>query len=414
MNKMDAKEAYDCGRCGLCLLTCPVYQNTIEESFSPRAKVQLSKYYAENNLPGSPHLKDIMSQCLMCGTCTANCPSGVSHEPLFMRMRANMAEDFGENWIMKTLYHFLTHDEQLKLAAKFGKFGRNVVLEKLLGDYRVGTIPVKQMPRMNAQPFRDQLPEINEPEGTCKGTVLYFAGCATNYAYEDVGKAVVQVLTRMGYRVEIPGDQVCCGLPMFIHGAMEKARNNILKNVSILKRGDVKAVIVDCATCGSALRNEYPYVLRELGLETQDAQNLALKIRDVSEFLYEHIEQLVPLLESDNKIEKVTYHNPCHLRNAQGVKDKVESLLARIPGVDFVPVSDADSCCGGGGTFFYDHPEVSKKIVDKKIHNAKKTGASLWATGCPGCQVNLSGNLVKNDQISVVHPIQIVSKALKA
>jgi glycolate oxidase iron-sulfur subunit len=414
MNKIEAKETYDCSRCGLCLLTCPVYNNVLEEPVSPRAKVQLSKYYAEKKLNGSPHFKDIMSQCLMCGTCTANCPSGVRHEPLFMRMRACMEEDFGENWKMKVLYHFLTHEDQLKLAARFAKYGRNFVLEKLLADFRIGTIPVKRMPKFNNRPFREQVPEINDPQRPVKGTVLYFAGCATNYVYEDVGNAVVTVLTQMGYRVEIPGDQVCCGLPMFIHGAMEKSRNNILKNIKTFNREDIEAVVVDCATCGSALRNEYTHVLRELCLDTKSAENLALKVRDISEFLYDRFDELKPLLKSVNQVEKVTYHNPCHLRNAQGVKNKVETLLAKIPGVDFVPAVDADTCCGGGGTFFYDHPDVSEKIVSQKIKNAKKTGVKLLATGCPGCQINLSGNLKNEDQITVLHPIQVVLKAMGA
>jgi glycolate dehydrogenase iron-sulfur subunit len=64
-NKMEAGEIHRCNRCGLCLAVCPVYGQRPQESLSPRAKVQLIKHYALQELAPSLQLRDIVSQCLM-------------------------------------------------------------------------------------------------------------------------------------------------------------------------------------------------------------------------------------------------------------------------------------------------------------------------------------------------------------
>jgi glycolate oxidase iron-sulfur subunit len=74
---------------------------------------------------------------------------------------------------------------------------------------------------------------------------------------------------------------------------------------------------------------------------------------------------------------------------------------------------DVDECCGGGGTFFYEYPEISKKMVDKKIENAKAVKASLWLTDCPVCRMNIAGNLNHNDNLQVLHPLTLIHSALK-
>jgi len=409
---MNIEDVHKCAKCGLCLINCPVYKEVLDESNSPRAKIQLIKHYAEHDLASSKNLNELVSKCLMCGNCTAACPSGVRHDSLFMRMRARMVEDFSENWHMRVVYHLLTRESRLDLAVKFAKLGHNAVLKKLAREYKVGNIPIKRLPLFNHQPFRRQVEEITRPVSSSKGTVLYFTGCGTHYVYEDIGRAAVHVLTRMGYEVEIPKDQLCCGLPMFFHGNLQKARANIERNIRIFDRPDVEAVVVDCATCGAAMREEWIEVLKELGADTGPAERLAAKVKDISEFVFDRLELLLPQINPDASPLTTTYHSPCHLRNDRGVQNPIEALLKNIPNIRYRRSVDFDACCGGGGTFFMDFPEISKRIVDKKIANARETGAEILATGCPGCRLNLSGNIDDGDKLRVLHPIQIVSACI--
>jgi glycolate oxidase iron-sulfur subunit len=324
-----------------------------------------------------------------------------------------MATDHGERWHHKVIYHFLSHEQQLRLASRFAMVGRNHMLKHLSRECRIGNIPAKRLPEMNHQPFREQAVEEPLPESDSRGTILYFTGCGTNYIYDRVGHALCRILKVMGFRVEIPGSQVCCGLPLFIHGNLEKAANNIHTNIELFNKTNVTAVVTDCATCGSALHREYGIVLQELGLSTEAAGEMAAKVRDIGEFILANFALLEPHFDPHAARKTVTYHMPCHLRNGQGITTEIETLLKCLPHVDYIRTVDYDRCCGGGGTFFYDHPKTSHQIVNEKIKNARATGADLWVTGCPGCSINLSGNLEEADTLSVEHILLLIDQALK-
>jgi glycolate oxidase iron-sulfur subunit len=186
------------------------------------------------------------------------------------------------------------------------------------------------------------------------------------------------------------------------------ALKNIRKNLDLFNRDDVDAVIVDCATCGAALKKEYTHILEEMGENAEPARALGKKVLDVSQYLLRF--ELGGLLRPVR--ERVTYHDPCHLLRSQGVKEEPRSLLKRIPGLEFVEMAGADVCCGGGGTFQWEHPEVASGISRNKALAIRETGASLVASGCPGCRLQIYGNL-GTEEIRVVHPVQILAKALK-
>lgn len=412
LHQCDTSEARECGRCGLCLINCPVYQATLDETVSPRSKVQLSRYVTENQLDLSGTLNEVFSKCLMCGTCTAGCPSSLRHDLLFMKLRNSLSNELGTTWPLRMIYHLLSDEQKLKLTAKVARFGRNKALKSVFRDVNIAHYNLKQVPRLNDQPFREQLPEINRHSGPYQGTVLYFTGCATNHLFDDIGNSIVQVLTKMGFDVVIPKDQVCCSLPIFIHGETQKAIPNIEKNIQLFTRDDTLAVLTDCATCGSALRYEYGHLLHTLGRPAEDAAALSKKVFDTAEFIFDHFSLLQPLFNDQAPKKRVTYHNPCHLRNAQGVQNKVEKLISLLPNTDFCPSSDADSCCGGGGSFAYEHPEIAGKIAAQKIKHAKETSAGLWATGCPGCHLNLRLHLKPDDALKMIHPIQLVNESI--
>ena len=122
---------------------------------------------------------------------------------------------------------------------------------------------------------------------------------------------------------------------------------------------------------------------------------------------------LLPLRKNGSKSKiRVTYHDPCHLVRAQGVSEAPRKILKALPQVEFVEMKDANMCCGGGGSFQFDFPKVSKGITENKVKNILETEASVVVTGCPGCRVTIRGNMSDSDNISVLHPIQLLDRAL--
>jgi glycolate oxidase iron-sulfur subunit len=383
-----------------------VYKQLCFEGASPRGKVQLIKKILEGKLEPSENFHRLLFTCLLCETCTVNCPSGLEVDRVMKAMRAEILEKFGLPWQKRLLFNLLVSDRLLPFFLFWGRALGNPLLSLLPKGGKVGTIPYSKLPRLNRKALRDQYPEIiTVPDP--KARVLYFTGCATNYLFEDVGRAVIDVLQRLGVEVIIPRGQVCCGLPIFLAGARKMALKNIRQNLELFHRNDVDAVIVDCATCGAALKREYTHILEEMGESPEAAKALGRKVMDISQYLarFDLGKLLRPIAG------RVTYHDPCHLLRSQGVKEEPRNLLRRIPGVQFLEMAGADVCCGGGGTFQWEHPEVASGISSKKVQSIKETGASIVASGCPGCRLQIYGNLGE-DSIEIIHPVELVARAL--
>jgi glycolate oxidase iron-sulfur subunit len=273
----------------------------------------------------------------------------------------------------------------------------------------MGTIPCSRLPRLNSKPLLAQYPETVSPVGPRVGRVIYFVGCATNYLSENVGRAAIGILKTLGVEVVIPRGQMCCGFPICLAGARKPALKNIRRNLRVLDPKDADAVIVDCATCGAALKNEYAHILEEMGEDAEPARELGRKVLDISQYLagFELEKYLRPVQG------RVTYHDPCHLLRTQGVKEEPRSLLKRIPRLEFAEMAGADVCCGGGGVFQFDFPDLAAGITKNKIQAIMETGANLVATGCPGCRIQIQGNL-EEESIEVVHPIELLAMAMNS
>jgi len=445
---MTDQPVQNCGKCGLCLSVCPVYQVLKQEQASPRARLQLIKAFEKKDLSASPLLKDMVSQCLMCGACKVACPSGINHYAKFMDMREQLARTRPDPPAIRSLVYLLAKEYRLRMGAGLARIGRRITPAALEKTYKIGNIPVSRFPEMNRRPFRSTLPRVSpakdSPGGhfrdNPRGRVIYFTGCATNYVFAETGQATVNILTHLGYEVVIPDGQTCCGIPMMFHGAKEQARENMAVNLKAIQEAMIEnsgdttentwnaavencdAVIVDCTTCGAALKDEYPALINTMadsrnpalasGIAPDMPAAIAAKTRDILSFLHVHADDLAGAMKPDTPKHKVIYHAPCHSKNSFNSLAKVLDLLKTLPCFDYIPVPDAAACCGGGGTFFYEYPDISRKMMAKKLASARAAEADFWLTDCPVCRINLHGSLSEKDNLTVVHPVTLISKGL--
>jgi glycolate oxidase iron-sulfur subunit len=414
------EQIFHCNKCGLCMAACPVYKEVLLESASPRGKVQLTRHVLEGGLDLSPRMREILSRCLMCGSCVPACPSGVHGDRLFSGMRWRATQRYGIDWRKRVLFQILSHKWMTSGSARVGRWARGLFGRWVEEGRKVGNLPLERMPAFSAKPFSREAPEVVRPVGEVRGKLLYFHGCATEYLYGEVGRAVISVLPQMGLEVHIPRGQGCCGVPIFLSGAREISLESIRAVLNLFAREDVDAVIVDCATCGMALRREYAPLLQELkdlGEKVDEdlvtaAQLLAARTQDVIAYVGEHMEWL-PEMAAHGERVRVTYHDPCHLLKGQGVGILPRRLLQRLPNVEFVEMEGADACCGGGGSFQVEHPEVSAAITARKVESIQRAGAEVVATGCPGCRLTIAAHLGAEKPIQVLHPVQLIERAMR-
>ena len=407
------EDLYNCLKCAMCQPVCPTYKVTRMERNAPRGRIQMVKRYLEGDLSITKSLQEALMSCILCEACSHACPSGVRLNRVFENMRMELHETLGPKFAKKMLIAALQNPMLMRLGARVGRIGQQVFLAPLNVSWKVGNIPLNRLPTFNEVPFRQQVGEVVPARGKRKGRVLYFTGCATELINEDVGAAVVDVLTRLDIEVVIPQDQVCCSVPIFLSGARKEALANIRRNLETFDRDDVDAIVVDCATCGGGLKKAIPRLLEDLGLDAEKAQRVASKVKDVSEIVAERLEDLELKNGSTDRPTTVTYHDPCHLVRSMGISKDPRKILNALGNLQLVEMAGADECCGGAGSFQFEHVDISAGVTARKKANVRATAARVVATGCPGCRLTLGGNLCKDNDPRVVHTIQLVAERLR-
>jgi glycolate oxidase iron-sulfur subunit len=155
------------------------------------------------------------------------------------------------------------------------------------------------------------------------------------------------------------------------------------------------------------MMKDYGHLLRDDPQWADRAARLSAKVRDVSQLLA----TAGPAAGTRVPI-RVTYDAPCHLHHAQRVTDAPLAVLGAIPGLDVVPLADAERCCGGAGIYNLVEPKTSADVLDPKLEHIRATGAALVATGNPGCHMQIGAGLLRSGQrVRCIHPVELLARS---
>jgi glycolate oxidase iron-sulfur subunit len=387
----------------------------LRETESPRARVFLVAKAIEGELELTRNFKDHMYRCLACLACQDICPVGIKPADLCLEARYAIEQATPTPPLKPVLFRgIFPRTGLLELLTKPVAAYERSGLRKLANALRVTNVlpaQLRDMERMLPEHLplrgtRHTLPERVPARGKRRARVAYFLGCVQGVMMAEGCKATVEVLAENGCDVVIPSDVKCCGMPMIGYGFKDTAREMARHNIDVLLDLDVDTIITDCATCGSSLK-EYAHWLAQDPDYAERASEFAAKVRDVSEFLVE-----IGIRPPEGKVDaRVTYHDPCHLCRAQGVREQPREVL-RAAGVELVEMEGADTCCGSAGTQLITHYHTSVGVLDRKMDAVAETEAEIVASGCPGCQMQL-GLGVKRHHLNarVVHPTQLLAEA---
>ena len=183
------------------------------------------------------------------------------------------------------------------------------------------------LPPIPSRMLSETIPEEMPAVGKEKGRVGLFLGCAMNILFAGVSRCTIEVLNLAGYTVVIPKGQKCCGAPNIAEGERDVYREMAEHNVRLFKERGIEAVVTDCAACGSELKAYHEILARNREI-AGEAAAFSSKVRDISEFLATSLNDDITFGPIQ---ERVCFHDPCHLRHAQGVTSAPRQLLRRIP-----------------------------------------------------------------------------------
>lgn len=415
-----------CVRCGLCLAVCPTYSVDRLEVQSPRGRVALIRAVEEGRLHlTSPGLRDHLYHCLDCRACQTICPSGVRAGELVLATRAQVEAAYRPSLAERVIRAFalrlvLTSAERLAFFAWFLRLyqalglqsfvRRTGLLHRLPGGLKLLGTMEELLPRLPTRPLHAELPEVVPAHGQRRFRVGFFLGCMMSVLLADTSRATVRVLAANDCEVVTPPHQWCCGAPHAEEGDVESLRRFARHNVDLFSGCEVDYVVTDCAACGAETKS-YGQLLAGEPAYAAKAAAFSAKVRDISEFLAE-----VRLRRPEGRLAaRVTYHEPCHLCHAQGIRRQPREVLKAIPGLEFVELNESDWCCGSAGVYNITHAERAGQLLRRKLGNVEATQADILATGNPGCLLQLkTGARRAGLKTRVAHPVELLDEAYRA
>ena len=236
-------------------------------------------------------------------------------------------------------------------------------------------------------------------------TVQLFVTCLIDSFFPNVGEAIVHVLNRAGVRVEFPAAQTCCGQPAFNAGLRSQARPLAEHTLQVFEK-TVGDIIIPSGSCAAMLRGGYTELFKDDPHWLRRAQTLADRVHEFTEYLVD-VRGISDL--GSRWPGKLTYHPSCHLLRGLGVDRQPRLLLSCVNEAEIIDLPERADCCGFGGVFSLEHPELSAEFLKRKIANLEITTSPTLVVCDTGCLMHIQGGLQrqrKNQQ--VVHIAQVL------
>lgn len=346
-------DSYACIMCFRCQEVCPAYNTG--KVLSPAALEINKRYHLNYGGTTDVPLTQLISEeavwaCTSCGACVDICPVG--NEPMrdILEIRRNLA-------MMESAF-----PKQLETAFRG--------MERNMNPWNVSQADrLKWAEGLNV-PTIEQNPE---PE------ILWWVGCApaTDVRAQKTAQAFARILNAAGVNYAVLGkNESCTG-----DSARRAGREDIFfalatQNVEILNEVKPKRIVTTCPHCLHTLKNEYP------------AFGGNYEVIHHTQFINELVGAGKIQLSMSGDQLSVTFHDPCYLGRHNQIVDEPREALNSLGLVTIeMPRHGSQSfCCGAGGAQMWKEEEAgSQRVNEARFAEAKATGASTVAVGCPFC-----------------------------
>ncbi len=221
--------------------------------------------------------------------------------------------------------------------------------------------------------------------------VSLFIPCTVDLLLPEVGVASYQILKGLGLAVDYHREQTCCGQIFFNAGYWGRAARLAKHFLKVF--GEDEFIVSPSGSCVSMVRHHYPRLLEGEAAWLRLAQEVSLRIFELSQFLVDVL-KITDLGAS--YAGKVAYHESCHILRALAVSEQPKRLIRSTAGAELVPLAGATDCCGFGGEFALDFPDISEAMIQTKADKFIASQADLLVLSEPGCLLNIGGYLKRN------------------
>ncbi|MEX2549502.1 MAG: heterodisulfide reductase-related iron-sulfur binding cluster, partial [Nitriliruptoraceae bacterium] len=416
----DVAAALRCIRCGACANVCPPYGvvggHAFGHVYTGAIGLVNTAFHHGIDAAAGPQ-----SLCVSCGACGEVCPVDIPLPTQILEIRRKVAEArpsapatratrlalaaFGQRWLV---------DAGARAAGvvttPWRRDGVTALPRVVTGRGPAAkAVGWRSPPAIPARPARSHLKpgKLAEPprlatQPLAGRRVQLFLQCLSDRLAPDIPIATARLLRAAGAEVHLPRAQHCCGLPAYDAGEQDAARDMVRQTMATL--AGIDDVVTPASSCLAMLRHDAPHLLREDRGEAERAQQLAGRTYDLISYLTAGPGRLPAGSLDDGDRTPVTVHRFCHSTNTLDRTDDIERLLRDVAGVEVVPLPEAATCCGFGGSTSVKNPELSEGILDRKLGCVDRTAAPILITDNPGCILQLRGGIhASGRDVRVLH-----------
>ena len=385
-------DGYSCTECGRCTSVCPAA--TVGKSLSPREIMVDIRRRTKDKAPlmvagvtegqvfektlVHDYIQDIkLWQCTTCMACVQECPVMIEHVDSIVDMRRDLV--LTESQFPSNLNNVFKSIETNFTPWAFNQADR--------ANWAEG-MNIKTIAEDNS------------------GEILFWVGCAGSFdaRYKKVTQSFAKLMQKANVDFRILGtEEKCNGDTARRLGNEYLAQMMMKDNVDTLNNYGVKKIVTACPHCFHSLKNEYP----------QFGGNF--EVMHHSQLIDQLIEEgRIQLKESEEKKEKITYHDSCYLGRYNGVYDSPRNSLKRIKNLELAEMKRNKSrgfCCGAGGGRMFLEDEEGGRINEERTKEALSTNADTVASACPFCMTMITDGVKqfeKSDDVSVKDIAEII------
>jgi glycolate oxidase iron-sulfur subunit len=394
-----------CVHCGFCATTCPTFTVLGDELDSPRGRIYLIKEMLEKGRPADSETVKHIDRCLSCMSCMTTCPSSVNYMHLVDHARGYIEKTYRRPLMDRIIRNLLAlvlirpHLFRLSLlGARLAKPFKGLLSSRLRAMVEMAP---SALPPSSSSVHPGVYPAI----GLRHARVALLHGCVQDVLDPRINRATIDLLNRHGVEVAVPCDTGCCGAMSHHMGRTTESHRLAKAAVDSWTReieGEgLDHVVINASGCGTTVK-DYGYLFRNdpemaakaaaISSRACDIVELFAKL-DVREFV------AVPGL-------KIAYHSPCSMQHGQKITTLPSELLTRA-GFEVVAIPEGHLCCGSAGAYNLLQPEISARLLQRKISNIESTNCMAIATGNIGCIMQIA----HGTSIPILHTVELLNWA---
>lgn len=420
------REALHCIRCAACANVCPPYRevggHVFGHVYTGAIGLVVTPFHHGLDAARGPQ-----SLCLSCNACETVCPVGIPLPRQIIDVRKMVVQSKGLPLAKRVVLNIYARPRAVDLVTRVGSRAQRP-LARRSPFIRARRMPIlrrqtrwRSMPALARRPLRDRLTQLNSGavsdamiQSRAAGlTVGLFPGCITDRVYPEQGEAIVTVLRALGVTLVVAKGLNCCGLPANNSGDEPHARSMAKQTIQALERIDVDYIVSGSASCVATVTQDYPHLFRNDPEWRARAEAVASRVRDFTSFLTD-VAELADGALATGEHAPVAYHDSCQGLNALGLRGEPRRIVRDVLGCELRELDESTLCCGFGGSFSFEYPEIASRLMNRKLDDAERTDAPILVTDNQGCILHLRGGCdAANRPLKVQHLAEIVADRVR-